>query len=85
MPIMTGGITEEDKPATSEVQALVQQVQDQITGKMNSATEKFEAISYRTQVVAGRNYFVKVDTSFFMYHHQMHSNFLLYFADSCWQ
>lgn len=59
MPI-AGGISDQDEPATAEVHSLIQQVQDQITGKMNSSADVFEAISYRSQVVAGRNYFIKV-------------------------
>lgn len=60
MSKMTGGISDKDEPATAEVQALVEQVKDQITGKMNGTFDLFEAISFKSQVVAGRNYFVKV-------------------------
>ena len=62
MSMMTGGISDNDEPATAEVQALVQEVKDQITGKMNGSFDVFEAISFKTQVVAGRNYFVKVNS-----------------------
>ncbi len=60
MSKMTGGISDNVEPATSEVEDLIQQVKDQITGKMNGTYEVFEAISFKSQVVAGRNYFVKV-------------------------
>lgn len=59
MPI-TGGISDQDKPATPEVQGLVEQLKSQIAGKANAAYEVFEATVYRTQVVAGVNYFIKV-------------------------
>lgn len=64
MSKMTGGISDNDEPATAEVQTLVEQVKDQITGKMNGTFEVFEAITFRSQVVAGRNYFVKVKNCF---------------------
>ena len=57
---MTGGITDVDEPATPEVHEIIQKVQGEVTGKMNSKADVFEAISFRTQLVAGRNYFVKV-------------------------
>lgn len=60
MSKMTGGISDKEEPANAEIQALVEQVKDQITGKMNASFNVFEPISYKTQVVAGRNYFVKV-------------------------
>ena len=59
MPIC-GGISENAEPATSDVHALIQQVKSEVTGKMNASFDVFEAISYKSQVVAGRNYFVKV-------------------------
>ena len=59
MPIC-GGISGQDKPATPEVQQLVEQVKSQIAGKANATYEVFEAVAYRTQVVAGLNYFIKV-------------------------
>lgn len=65
---MTGGISDKEEPANAEIQALVEEVKDQITGKMNASFNVFEPISYKTQVVAGRNYFVKarnLNTSLF--------------------
>ena len=57
---LTGGITQKDEPVTPEVHSLVHQVKDQIVGKANASYDIFEPLSFRTQVVAGRNYFVKV-------------------------
>jgi len=59
MPLC-GGISDSDKPATPEIQGFVTQVSSQIAGKMNSKADVFEAVSYRSQVVAGCNYFVKI-------------------------
>lgn len=59
MPI-AGGISDKDEAATPDIQELVVQVKAQVAGKTNATYETFEAICYRTQVVAGRNYFVKV-------------------------
>jgi len=59
MPLC-GGISDSDEQATPEIQGLISQIKAEVAGKMNAALEVFEAISYRSQVVAGRNYFVKV-------------------------
>lgn len=59
MPLC-GGISDSDEQATPEIQGLVTQIKAEVSGKMNAALEVFEAICYRSQVVAGRNYFVKV-------------------------
>ena len=59
MPLC-GGISDSDEQATPEIQGLVSQIKAEVIGKMNATLEVFEAISYKSQVVAGRNYFVKV-------------------------
>ena len=59
MPIC-GGINEQDKEATQEVHDLIKKVQESVHSKLNATFNVFEAVSYRTQVVAGRNYFIKV-------------------------
>ncbi|XP_060622979.2 cystatin-B-like [Anolis sagrei] len=48
------------KPATSETQAIVDQVKTQLEAKTNQRYTIFEAVCYCSQVVAGTNYFVKV-------------------------
>lgn len=55
-----GGITLEDKQATPEVQKIIAQVKEQVESELNEHFDIFEAVSYRTQVVAGTNFFVKV-------------------------
>ncbi|XP_065699910.2 cystatin-A-like [Patagioenas fasciata] len=61
MPI-TGGLTETE-PATPEVQKIVDQVKLQFESRVNGTFKIFKAIEYRTQVVAGTNYFIKVQNS----------------------
>ncbi|EDL02193.1 mCG1025858, isoform CRA_a, partial [Mus musculus] len=38
-------------------------VRPQLEAKTNKKYEKFEAVEYKTQVVAGENIFIKVDTT----------------------
>lgn len=56
---MTGGIGEV-KEATEEVQSLLDQVKSDVEEAGGKTFETFTAVSFKTQVVAGVNYFVKV-------------------------
>ncbi|XP_028608122.1 cystatin-A-like [Grammomys surdaster] len=58
--MIPGGLTEA-KPATAEVQEIADQVKAQLEEKTNEKYENFKAVEYKTQVVAGTNYFIKVD------------------------
>nr|XP_045002600.1 cystatin-A [Jaculus jaculus] len=58
--MIPGGLTEA-RPATPEIQELVDAVKPQLEAKTNETYEEFKAESYKTQVVAGVNYFVKVN------------------------
>ncbi|POI26350.1 hypothetical protein CIB84_009900 [Bambusicola thoracicus] len=60
--MMPGGLSD-PKPATPEVQHLADQVKPQLERRENETYTMFTAIIYRTQVVAGTNYFVKVQNS----------------------
>ncbi|XP_050750164.1 cystatin-A-like [Gymnogyps californianus] len=60
--MMPGGLSE-TKPATPEVQHIVNQVKPQFESRENKTYDIFKAIVYRTQVVAGINYFIKVQVS----------------------
>lgn len=57
--IKMGRISDDDKKATAEVQSLISQVKLQVEGQLNGIFDTFEAVTYKTQTVAGRNYFVK--------------------------
>ncbi|KAM9172582.1 cystatin-B-like [Pangshura tecta] len=60
--MMPGGFTE-TKPATPEVQKIVDQVKPQLEEQDKKPYPVFVAITYKTQVVAGTNYLVKVSVS----------------------
>uniref|UniRef100_A0A8B9VM38 Cystatin domain-containing protein n=1 Tax=Anas zonorhyncha TaxID=75864 RepID=A0A8B9VM38_9AVES len=55
----------ETQPATEEVQYIADQVKPQFESRENRTYSTFQAIEYRTQVVAGINYFIKVQISDF--------------------
>ncbi|XP_060130163.1 cystatin-A isoform X1 [Zootoca vivipara] len=57
---MTPGGLSPVKLATPEIQAITDQVKCQLEAKVNQAFNLFKAIEFRTQVVAGTNYFIKV-------------------------
>ncbi|KAJ7320054.1 hypothetical protein JRQ81_019565 [Phrynocephalus forsythii] len=56
-----GGLTPE-REATAEIQAVTDQVKGQLESRANESYAVFRAIRYRSQVVAGTNYFIKVKT-----------------------
>ncbi|EDM11284.1 stefin A2 [Rattus norvegicus] len=58
--VITGGLSEA-RPATPEIQEIADKVKTLLEEKTNGKYEKFEAIQYKVQVVAGRNYFIKMD------------------------
>ncbi|XP_058280173.1 cystatin-A-like [Hirundo rustica] len=60
--MMTGGLSDTE-PATPEVQQLVNQVKSQFEKRANMNCRVFTAIEYRTQVVAGTMYYIKVQVS----------------------
>ncbi|XP_067122413.1 cystatin-A2-like isoform X1 [Centruroides vittatus] len=59
MPVC-GGIDPNVKPADDTVKGIIEKVKEEIQTKIGRVFEKFEAVSYRTQLVNGVNYFVKV-------------------------
>ncbi|XP_034371705.1 stefin-3-like [Arvicanthis niloticus] len=58
--MMPGGLSRSRK-ATPEIQAIADKVRPQLEEQTNKKYEKFEAIEYKSQVVAGQNYFIKMD------------------------
>uniref|UniRef100_A0A8C5NN81 Cystatin domain-containing protein n=1 Tax=Junco hyemalis TaxID=40217 RepID=A0A8C5NN81_JUNHY len=66
---MTPGGLSETKPATPEVQQLVNQVKQEFERRSGMNCRVFTAIEYRTQVVAGIMYFIKVQVSASEYVH----------------
>ncbi|XP_063999060.1 cystatin-A-like [Pogoniulus pusillus] len=57
-----GGLSEA-KPATPEIQHIVDQVKPEFERRQNQACAIFRAILYKSQVVSGLNYFIKVQDS----------------------
>ncbi|XP_068875103.1 cystatin-A-like [Aphelocoma coerulescens] len=60
--MMPGGLSD-TKPATPEVQQIANQVKVQFESQANMSCVVFAAIEYKTQVVAGIIYFIKVQVS----------------------
>ncbi|CAN2387738.1 This is an intracellular thiol proteinase inhibitor [Pristimantis euphronides] len=48
------------KPATEAVQALCEQVKAEVEEKHKKKYPQFEAVEFKTQLVSGTNYFVKI-------------------------
>ncbi|KAM5281373.1 cystatin-A [Ctenodactylus gundi] len=57
--MIPGGLTEA-RSATPEIQAIADEIKPQLEEKTNASYEEFEAIEYKTQVVAGTNYYIKI-------------------------
>ncbi|XP_072354269.1 cystatin-B-like [Scyliorhinus torazame] len=54
-----GGL-DKTSAVTSEIQAIVRSLKPEVEEKIGRSLAVYHAISYRSQVVAGTNYFVKV-------------------------
>ncbi|XP_040278790.1 cystatin-B-like [Bufo bufo] len=59
-PFLPGGVGAEER-ANPQVQALCDLVKPEFQAKSGVNAAKFKAVSFKSQTVAGRNYFVKVD------------------------
>ncbi|XP_015282882.1 PREDICTED: cystatin-A-like [Gekko japonicus] len=66
--MMPGGLTAA-KPATPEIQQLAEKVKPQLEARENKSYPVFTATEYRSQVVAGTNYFIKMDVGHGEYVH----------------
>ncbi|KAM6439750.1 cystatin-A-like [Rhynochetos jubatus] len=60
--MMPGGLSD-TKAATPEIQLIADEVRPQFEGRANCMCGIFKAMEYKTQVVAGINYFIKVQVS----------------------
>ncbi|XP_069801657.1 cystatin-A1-like [Dendropsophus ebraccatus] len=58
-PVMVGGVGAE-KPADKEIQAVCDSIKSEFLKKSGVNATTFQAVAYKSQVVAGTNYFVKV-------------------------
>lgn len=58
--MMCGG-TSDAKPADAEIQAIINEVKGAVEDKVGKKLDTYTPVSYKTQVVAGTNYFVKVN------------------------
>ncbi|PFX33668.1 cystatin-A-like [Stylophora pistillata] len=68
MAALVGGFSKEMK-ATEEVQKIVDEVRSQAEAMAGKSFKEFKAISYRSQVVQGMNYLVKVQVGDSSYVH----------------
>ncbi|XP_025719258.1 cystatin-B [Callorhinus ursinus] len=57
---MMCGAPTASQPATAETQAIADQVKPQLEERENKQYATFKAVEFRSQVVAGMNYFIKV-------------------------
>ncbi|KAI5182104.1 Cystatin-B [Manis pentadactyla] len=56
---LCGGLSTTE-PATAEIQAIVDQVRSQLEERENKKYTVFKAVEFKSQVVEGTNYFIKV-------------------------
>nr|Q29290.1 RecName: Full=Cystatin-B; AltName: Full=Stefin-B [Sus scrofa] len=57
---MMCGAPSATQPATAEIQAIADKVKSQLEEKENKTFPVFKAVEFKSQVVAGRNLFIKV-------------------------
>uniref|UniRef100_G1PZS7 Cystatin domain-containing protein n=2 Tax=Myotis lucifugus TaxID=59463 RepID=G1PZS7_MYOLU len=57
-----GGLSE-TRPATAKIQAIADKVKSQLEEKENKKYPIFKATEYKSQVVQGTNYFIKVQVA----------------------
>ncbi|XP_070263208.1 cystatin-B [Myotis yumanensis] len=60
--VMCGGPSE-TRAATAEIQAIADKVKSQLEEKENKKYPTFKATEYKSQLVAGTNYFIKVQVA----------------------
>ncbi|XP_076973673.1 cystatin-A [Tamandua tetradactyla] len=60
--MMPGGLTEA-RPATPEIQEIANEIKPQLEAKTNETYKEFKAEVYKSQVVAGTIFYIKVRIS----------------------
>ncbi|XP_059542644.1 cystatin-B-like [Myotis daubentonii] len=60
---VAGGAPSETPPATAEIQAIADKIGGPLEEKENKRYPTFKATEYKSQVVAGTNYFIKVQVA----------------------
>ncbi|GFS16925.1 cystatin-B [Elysia marginata] len=60
--MMCGG-TSDSMPADKEIQTLIETVREQSEEQAGKTYEQYKAIEYKSQIVAGTNYFVKIQVA----------------------
>lgn len=56
----TGGISNDEIPADSTIDSLLNKIKSQVLGNLTVNSNSLTPVSYKTQIVAGKNYFIKV-------------------------
>ena len=59
--IVCGGYTHQSHIADQEIQDLCDSIKKDLEAKTNKEFKTFKAIKYKTQVVSGTNYSIKID------------------------
>ncbi|KAG2382615.1 hypothetical protein C9374_005195 [Naegleria lovaniensis] len=72
---MKPGSIGNEHPADEEVKQVIDAVKGEVEQKLGKTLQKYEALKYATQVVAGTNYFVKVDTGDDVVHLRIYVHF----------
>ncbi|XP_047424813.1 cystatin-A-like [Mugil cephalus] len=68
--VILGGWSETE-PATEEIQRICDEVKGQVEERTSTKYGIFRALQYRSQVVKGRNYVIKIHAGGFTYLHVM--------------
>ena len=75
-PAFVCGGTGPEEPADEKIQELVDGLKEAIHGHVGKAYPKLQAVSYKSQCVAGTNYFIKVDAGDEHIHLRVFKHFL---------
>ncbi len=65
--MLCGGISNEEIKADDKINAMLEKLRPKIAEKIALGDQPMTALSYKSQIVAGKNYFVKVKNVLFPY------------------